>query len=108
MPVTTIDPNAEVATLINVFTVTPDKQRELLRVLQQATEEVMRHQRGFISANLHASEDGTRVINYAQWASEADFKAMLANPACQEHMSAAASLAESEPHLHTVESVYRA
>lgn len=104
---TTIAAGAPVATLINVFTVRPDRQRELVDLLSRATEEFMRHQPGFVSANIHASADGVRVVNYAQWESAAAFQAMLADPAAQQHMGEAAALAESfEPHLYTVESVH--
>lgn len=106
MPTTTINANAAVTTLINHFTVPEEHQRELVGVLVRATEEVMRHQPGFVAANIHASQDGTSVVNYAQWATEADFKSMLDNPACQEHMAEAANLARVEPHLYTVESVH--
>ncbi|WP_248963015.1 hypothetical protein [Sphaerisporangium perillae] len=39
---TTITIDAPVATLINVFTVQPDRRRELVDLLVCATEEVMR------------------------------------------------------------------
>ena len=38
----------------------------------------MQHLPGFISASIHRSLDGTKVINYAQWRSQADFAAYLA------------------------------
>lgn len=104
---TTIEAGRPIATLINIFTVTPDRQAELVEALVKATEEHMRHRPGFISANVHASNDGERVINYAQWQSEDDFRAMLADPAAQEHMAHAAQLAVSfDPRLFTVESVH--
>ncbi|MFI6600753.1 antibiotic biosynthesis monooxygenase family protein [Nonomuraea sp. NPDC050536] len=104
---TTISTEAELATLINVFTVRPERQRELVDLLVTATEEVMRHRPGFISANIHASLDGDRVVNYAQWESAEAFHAMLADPEAQVHMGQAAAIAESfEPRLHTVESVH--
>jgi quinol monooxygenase YgiN len=53
-------------TLVNVFTVSPDKQIELADLLVRATEETMRHLPGFISASIHRSVDGTKVIHYAQ------------------------------------------
>ncbi|WP_033291943.1 putative quinol monooxygenase [Amycolatopsis jejuensis] len=106
MTATTIHPHADLATLVNVFTVDPANQRRLVDVLTAATEEVMRHRAGFVSANIHASTDGTRVINYAQWSSAEAFQAMLADPECRDHMSAAAALAEYDPHLYTVESVH--
>jgi quinol monooxygenase YgiN len=107
VPVTTITADAPIATLINVFTVQADRQRELVDLLVRATDEVMQHLPGFIAANIHASNDGTRVVNYAQWQSADAFHAMLDNPAAQRHMRQAAALADQvDPHLHTVESVH--
>ena len=104
---TTIATGTPIATLINVFVVQPDRQRRLVELLVRATEDVIQHQKGFIAANIHASEDGTRVVNYAQWESPEAFRAMLADPECQAHMRECGELAESfDPHLHTVESVH--
>ena len=104
---TTITVDAPVATLINVFTVQSDRQRELVELLTTATEEVMRHLPGFVAANIHASTDGTRVVNYAQWESAADFEAMLTDPEAQVHMRQAAAMADHyDPHLYSVESVH--
>ena len=104
---TTIERHASYATLINVFTVEPDRATELADLLQRSTDEVMRHQLGFRSANIHLSTDGTRVVNYAQWDSAEAFHAMLADPTTQQHMAEAAALAISfDPHLYTVESVH--
>ena len=105
---TTISTDAPIATLINVFTVQPDRQRELTDMLTRATEEVMQHLPGFISANIHASTDGGKVVNYAQWRSADDFHAMLENPEAQKHVRQAAEVAERyEPHLYTVESTHQ-
>ena len=104
---TTIERNNDCVTLINVFTVEPGRAAELASLLDTATEEVMRHQPGFRSANIHVSTDGTRVLNYAQWDSAQAYSAMLANPTAREHMSKAAALAIGfDPHLYTVESVH--
>ena len=92
---TVIDPSRPGVTLINVFRVAPDRCDELLTVLVAATRDVMRHVPGFVSANLHRALDGTRVTNYAQWASREAFEAMLQNPAAREHMGRCAALAES-------------
>ncbi len=81
----------------------------IVELLRQATEDVMRHIPGFITANIHVSTDGTRVINYAQWRRAEDFRAMLADPAAREHMSRCADIATSfDPHIYTVESVHQA
>ena len=104
---TTIDTAQPVTTLINVFTVRPENQAELVKLLARATDEVMVGLPGFVSANIHASSDGVRVLNYAQWTDAAAFQAMLANPAARPHLAAAAELAESfEPHIYAVESVH--
>ena len=97
-----ITEHAEHATLINVFTVEPERARQLADLLTQATEEVMEHVDGFISANIHRSLDGTKVANYAQWRSVEDFEAMQRNPAAKPHMEQAAALAKFEPGLYEV------
>jgi quinol monooxygenase YgiN len=93
----TIEKDCKLMTLVNVFTVAPCKQAELSDLLVRATDETMRHVSGFISASIHRSLDGTKVINYAQWRSEADFAALKDNPEAQRHMKAAAKLASFEP-----------
>jgi quinol monooxygenase YgiN len=106
---TAITAHADHATLINVFTVQPQRARQLVDLLTQATEDVMQHIDGFISANIHLSADGTRVVNYAQWRSAEAMQAMRQNPTAQQHMTQCAELADGfEPHLYTVESVHSA
>ena len=100
---TKLDPSDGHAVLINTFIVRPEKAEELVKVLAEATE-TMRTMAGFVSANLHVSRDRTRVVNYAQWRSDADFKAMLGNEDARPHIKAAADLAESyEPMVYSLE-----
>jgi heme-degrading monooxygenase HmoA len=104
---TTIQKHGPHATLINVFTVEPERAAELAALLDDATEKVMRHVPGFVSANIHVSTDGTRVVNYAQWETAEAFTAMQSDPTAREHMAGAAALASGfDPHLYTVESVH--
>ena len=104
---TTIRRDADCATLINVFTIEPASAAELATLLASATEDVMQHQPGFRSANIHLSTDRTRVVNYAQWDSAEAYQAMLSDPTAREHMATAAAMAVSfDPHLYTVESVH--
>ncbi|MFJ9822551.1 antibiotic biosynthesis monooxygenase family protein [Streptomyces sp. NPDC101151] len=94
-------------TLINVFTVSPDRQDELIELLVRATEKTMKHQPGFVCANFHASQDGERVINYAQWQTEEHYRAMLANPEARVHMDQAAKIAtDVQPRLFHVRSTH--
>lgn len=52
-------------TQINVFTVEPDRQQPLIDHLTRAAQ-VASEVPGWMSASLHRSLDGTRVVNYAQ------------------------------------------
>ena len=96
---TSIHKGSSVLTLVNVFTVAPERQGELVDVLVRATNDVMKRMPGFVSANIHRSFDGKRVVNYAQWASKEAFEAMQRNPQAGSHMKAAAALATFDPIL---------
>jgi quinol monooxygenase YgiN len=91
--VTTIVPGQPICTMINTLTVKPEKQEALLAYLKKMTEEDVVISPGFISANFHVSEDGTRVINYAQWRSIEDLQAMLARH--PEHVQECRALAQN-------------
>lgn len=92
----------KVATLINVFTVEPENQQRLVDMLIEATEKTMKKMPGFVSANIHKSADGVRVVNYAQWRSREDFEAMLKNPEAAEHMKPINEIAGFDAHLYEV------
>jgi quinol monooxygenase YgiN len=105
---TVIRVGGEPVTLINVFEVDPSKQHELLELLTEGTEKVFRRRPGFVSVNLLTSNDGTRVVNYAQWRSLEDIKATLADPEAQDYAKRAAELARAAPHVYSVASVHHA
>lgn len=92
--------------LVNVFTVDPTNQQRLVELWQQGTEEVMRHLPGFISANIHRSLDGTKVINYAQWASEEAFNATLRDPQVTTYFAKLAEVGTPDPVLCDLISVH--
>lgn len=89
----TIDNANDYCTLINVFAVSPEKLQELFDVLKDATEKVMCKLPGYVSANLHISDDKKTLTNYAQWKTLQDFQNMLKNEEAQKHMKLAASIA---------------
>ena len=104
----TIRKGRDVLTLVNVFSVRPENQQKLVDMLVEATDETMKKMPGFISASIHRSLDGTKVVNYAQWRSKTDFDAMRQNPAAQPHMAAVAAISAFDPILCEVsESVSR-
>src|SRR5258708_36364232 len=67
-------------TVINVFTVEPQKQARLVELLTRATETSIRRVPGFVAAALHRSLDGTKRTMYAQAATPDDYHRMRARP----------------------------
>jgi heme-degrading monooxygenase HmoA len=92
----------KVVTLINVFTVEPANQQKVVDMLVEATQKAMQHVPGFVSASIHKSLDGVRVVNYAQWRSKEDFEAMTRNPEAQEHMKPFFEISKPDFHLYEV------
>jgi quinol monooxygenase YgiN len=104
--VVTITEGKAPVTVINVFTVAEDRQSELVGMLDEFATKTMRHRPGFVSTSVHASLDGTRVINYAQWESQGDLAAALSAPETQDALQAIVRVAATEPHLYEVSKVY--
>jgi quinol monooxygenase YgiN len=71
---------SDLVTLVNVLTVEPDNQPELLALLRDVTENTISTLSGWISTCLIASDDKQRVIVYSQWKSVADIEAMRKDP----------------------------
>jgi quinol monooxygenase YgiN len=97
---TEIRTGTSLVTLCNVFETTADTQTRLIEILTKATQDAMSRRPGFVSANFHASRDGLRVVNYAQWESMEAFDAMLADPECKLHMRQAETLVGKDPDVH--------
>ena len=87
-------------TLINIFTVAPERQDELVALLQALTDEVTSTLPGFISASFHRGLNGRRVANYAQWETAEHWKAMVRHPEVQARMGPIIAMATFEPHLY--------
>ena len=87
-------------TVINVFETKPEQQQELIDQWIRFVEEVA-GEPGKIGAALHRSTDGTRVVNYAQWRSEAEYSSFVQK--YREQMEARRPLAQRvDPHLYEV------
>ncbi|GIM92605.1 antibiotic biosynthesis monooxygenase family protein [Paractinoplanes toevensis] len=80
-------------TLINIFRVKPGDQPRIYAEVLGATE-IIQHFPGFVSANVHLGDDGTTVVNYAQWRSKELFDAMQRHTSVQEHFRACREIAE--------------
>lgn len=96
MNASVMEQDSKVTTLINVFTVQPNDQQRLVDLLIEATEKVTSQQEGFISAKIHKSLDGTRVLDYVQWKSKDAFDKMLKNPRAIIYMNDILSIAKLE------------
>ena len=90
-----IDPAAPVWTLLNTVETEPGKQAAVVACLSAFTEDFARTLPGFVGTAVHASRDGTRVVNYVQWRSEADLRAMLGTAQATAHMAEVRALARS-------------
>jgi quinol monooxygenase YgiN len=108
MPETAMRTDDGLIVLINVFSVDPAEQQHLIDQWQQATDEVIRHVPGFISANIHRSLDGTKVVNYAQWESQEAFQAMLGDPTAGPLLRELAQIATPSPIICEVVSIHHA
>jgi heme-degrading monooxygenase HmoA len=97
-----ISQGSDLVTLINVFDTTPEQQPALVEQWIRFTEAV-KDEPGFSGAALHKSTDGTRVINYAHWRSQADFDTFLSK-----HGADFAQFARNASRIdpHTYEVVY--
>lgn len=56
-------------TVVVEFDVDPQVQQRLIEAVADQVDETFARVDGFISASFHASFDGRRVVNYAQWES---------------------------------------
>jgi hypothetical protein len=90
----TITKGSDEVVMVNVFDVLPERQTELIEALSEATDEIFMNMPGFITASLHASIDGTRVVNYAQWASKELYDQALRRDDVREHIMKAGSYAK--------------
>jgi quinol monooxygenase YgiN len=93
-------------TLINVFTVRPEKQQELIALLKEVTERDVRRRKGFISASLHRGLDGGKVAMYAQWASIDDYESMRKDPGSASSLEKALEFAKFDPGMYEVAEIF--
>jgi quinol monooxygenase YgiN len=99
---TTISKDNKFVTLINVFTVAPENQMQLIALLKQATETSILDVPGFISAALHRSLDGNKVTMYAQWQSVEAYEAMRKRAGPAPYLEQALAIATFAPGMYEV------
>ncbi|HZO35617.1 MAG TPA: antibiotic biosynthesis monooxygenase family protein [Solirubrobacteraceae bacterium] len=97
------------ATLVNVIAVDPANQDELVREMVDGVANIASKAPGFVSAALHRSVDGTRVVNYVHWvdtdAWQAAYEYFSDHPGFHHHMEEVRRIATPDPHLYEVVAV---
>jgi hypothetical protein len=94
-----ISPTNEVATMINVFTVEPEKQQELIEIWLKEGKQ-FEALPSFVAAALHRSLDGKRVINYAQRQKAEDWLDISRHAG--QLFGHFRAISQSDPHLYEV------
>lgn len=107
MPQLQTDP--QIQTVITTFEVTPGTCDDLIDLLREVFGAHISRQPGFVSAVLHVNDARTRVANYSQWRSRADFLAMLRGEGMREHNRRLHELSRSfEPVMYEVADAFGA
>src|SRR2546427_12527397 len=88
-------------TLIDVLTVDPGNQDQLVKILAEATETTLRHMPGYISSVIHKSVDGRKVTSYEQWERLEDFEAMFQRPEGRQWGRPVGGVARADASLYT-------
>lgn len=97
----TIAKNNDAITVIVIFSVEPERQQELIDTILTFSKTV-KNQPGFVSASLHKSLDGVRVMNYAQWRDQEDYKAFVNNSEVQALGQKLSEFPKPDSHLYEV------
>src|SRR5260370_9032705 len=92
----TIRVTKDVTTLINILTVDPKNEPELIELLRTNTENVVSTLEGWISTSFIVAKNRRRVAIYSQWRDLASVEAMQTNPAMRAYFPRIAALAPFE------------
>jgi len=107
-PVFAVEAEEEGVVLINVFRVAPEKQDELVRLLDALTDEVTRSMPGFVSSTVYKSLDRKSVVNHARWRDAESWRAMVHDPRVRAWMDPILRIATFEPRLYEAASNHKA
>lgn len=99
MPIIRAD--SGVITQINTFDVPEGGQQALIDLLREAAASC-RHIPGWMSASLHRSLDGTRVVNYAQARDEAAMRRVFEHLLSSGFLERNKALGQAHPGLYEV------
>jgi heme-degrading monooxygenase HmoA len=90
------------AVFVNILDVDPKRYEQLVEILKEGNDTVIRSLDGFISASILANADKSRVITVARWKSADAIKAVASNPVVGEYVKRTAAVASANPAVFTV------
>lgn len=88
-------------TVMVIFTVKLEQQQELIEAIKEFLETV-KTQPGFVSANLHKSIDGVKVVNYAQWSSRSAYESFVNNDEVQSKAGKLREFTPPDSHVYEI------
>lgn len=103
-----IRPDFDGQTVICTFEVNPGSAHDVLDLLTDAWDNVIRKQAGFISGAIHLNDAQTRIATYSQWRDRKDYQAMLRSDEMRRRNREIQGMCKSfEPVLYELQSVFR-
>ncbi len=94
-------------TVISTFEMTPGTCTDVLDLLTDAYDKVIRHQPGFLGGAIHVNDAQTRIATYSRWGKRQDFQAMLRTPEMRERNRVIHGLCSRfEPVMYEVAAVF--
>jgi len=99
------EPSSVIA-MINVLSTDPSRRDQLMDVWQRGAERFWEKMPGAVAAALHRSEDGMRLINYAQWTSGEAWQ--RARQEAFDNRAGMHGFGTSDPRLYQLDTIIRA
>lgn len=90
-------------TFVDVFTILPEKQLDLLQAIQNVYQKVVKQQPGYISARLLKSDDGTKITAISLWVRLEQFTNIKEIPGVQDFYNSElfAAVMDTDSHAYS-------
>ncbi len=82
-----IDADASLLTVLVDIHLEPGRQSDFVAGVTAMIAEFTSQQPGFVASAIHASEDGTRVLNYSQWQDTVTYERFRDHPEAQRRIA---------------------
>jgi quinol monooxygenase YgiN len=100
----TVGQGQDVFTVIFECDIKPDQKDGLVNGLTEIVSTIVSKQPGFVSANLHVSKDGEKVLNYLQWKNKEAFETFRGNAELQAKIKPVTSPYGPKPRVYQIPS----